>query len=356
MIPKSNGCVGELLIPPGATLKETLETINMTQASFAVRTGLSEQYISKIVNGEAPITHDTAIKFETVLSIPASFWLNFEAIYREKKSRLEYEKRLEKEAEKVNATLYNKMSSLGWVKPARDLREKAKNLLSFLGFSSFDQIEEGLSTCYRVSGKKTADPIALASMLRKAELEAEAIETKPYSETKLKKVLPQIRNMTNQEPENFIDEIIELCRECGVALVFLPHLPKTFMHGATRWINSKKVIVVVTLRLKTIDQFWFSLFHEFKHVLSHKIKYTFISTGSNSQEEKEADIFATNYLIPIDEYRVFCSRHNFSFSSIHQFACSINIEPTIVIGRLQHDNYVSYNSVLNKRKLKYDWN
>ncbi|HVA51709.1 MAG TPA: helix-turn-helix transcriptional regulator [Pirellulales bacterium] len=69
-------------VPPGATLKETLETKGISQAELSLRTGLAEKTISQIINGVAPITYNTAEKLELALGVPARFWINRELVYR----------------------------------------------------------------------------------------------------------------------------------------------------------------------------------------------------------------------------------------------------------------------------------
>lgn len=54
--------------------------------------------------------------------------------------------------------------------------------------------------------------------------------------------------------------------ENGVALVFLPHLKGPFLQGAT-FIDGNKIVVGLTARGKEADKFWFSLFHEFGHII-----------------------------------------------------------------------------------------
>ena len=69
---------------PGETIKEQLQNREMSQKEFAARMGMSEKHISKLVNGEVLLTHETALRLETVLGVPAQFWSSLEAIYREK--------------------------------------------------------------------------------------------------------------------------------------------------------------------------------------------------------------------------------------------------------------------------------
>ena len=68
--------------PPGATIKEQLNDRGMSQKEFAARMDMSEKHISKLINGDVQLTPETAVKLEMVLGVPAKFWNNLEAIYR----------------------------------------------------------------------------------------------------------------------------------------------------------------------------------------------------------------------------------------------------------------------------------
>lgn len=70
--------------PPGATIKEQLNDRGMSQKEFAVRIDMSEKHVSKLINGEVQLTPEVAVRLEIVLGVPARFWNNLEAIYREK--------------------------------------------------------------------------------------------------------------------------------------------------------------------------------------------------------------------------------------------------------------------------------
>jgi len=73
--------------PPGSSLKEKLQEMQMSYKEFALSTGDSEETISKIINGERAITTDMAVQFERVLKIPADFWLRRQRIYEEMLSK-----------------------------------------------------------------------------------------------------------------------------------------------------------------------------------------------------------------------------------------------------------------------------
>ncbi len=90
-------------IPSGETLRETLETIGMTQAELANRTGRAKKMIDEIIAGKAAITAETALELERVLGIPASFWNSLERNYKETKARLKEEEELERIAKKSDS-------------------------------------------------------------------------------------------------------------------------------------------------------------------------------------------------------------------------------------------------------------
>ena len=102
-----------------------------------------------------------------------------------------------------------------------------------------------------------------------------------------------------------------------------------------RWISPNKAMILMSLRGKAEDKFWFSFFHEAGHVyLQHSKKELYINDGAADDPlEKEADEFAAECLIP----RV----HNPSVESIRSkdevlaLAARLGISPGIVAGRYQ---------------------
>ena len=72
-----------LAIPPGATILEQLETRDMSLDEFTLKMGLSKQEIDHLVRGQMELTEDIAVKLESVLGIPATYWSNLEMLYRE---------------------------------------------------------------------------------------------------------------------------------------------------------------------------------------------------------------------------------------------------------------------------------
>jgi addiction module HigA family antidote len=74
--------VPDYVVPPGATIREFLDELGMTQAELARRMDRPESTISQIINGKKRIEPETALQLERVLGMTAGFWARLEANYR----------------------------------------------------------------------------------------------------------------------------------------------------------------------------------------------------------------------------------------------------------------------------------
>ncbi|MBT7789284.1 MAG: ImmA/IrrE family metallo-endopeptidase [Calditrichaeota bacterium] len=338
-------------IPPGETIKDILISRNMTQGELATRMGRPNQEISYLINGKRAITPVTAKQLEYVLGIKSSFWLNIERDYQETLARLEEETRLTSHASHVKNFPYSEMVKLGLVEPTRKPELKAENLLNFFRVADFNALENHLhlrvgASLFRRSDKFSLSPTKLAIWLRMGEIEFDHLKLKPFNPARFKKQLPDIRSLTLVEPEHSLPELKRICAESGVALLCVPELKGLPVWAITRLLG-KNPLIQLSFRYKTIDHFWFSLFHEIGHVLLHKKGDFFIDFEQNEKADNnpddEANSFASDVLIPPEQYRKLVSNKQFTAKIIQDFAAEIDIPPGIVVGRLQHDGLVRFN-------------
>lgn len=63
--------------------------------------------------------------------------------------------------------------------------------------------------------------------------------------------------MTTIDPVDFCPKLIDMLANCGIALVFLPHIGGSFLHGAT-FCDKNKIVVDLTVRGKDADKFKFA--------------------------------------------------------------------------------------------------
>lgn len=344
-----------IAIPPGEFLAETLESLGLTQAELARRAERPPQAINEIVRGTKEITPDTALQFERVLGVPAHIWTRLEADYRYIKARLEDQERLKQEVPAAKCYPYAVIARHGWVKRTHHPLDQVRELLGFFGVASLHQVHAH-ATAFRRSAKVAASPEALAAWLRQGEREGQEIATSAFSADRLRETLPEIRALTPQRPETFQARLTRLLADSGVAVVVIPELPRTGAHGATRWLRPEKALVQLSVRYRWADIFWFSLFHELGHLLLHRRRVVFIEkNGDKSREEREADQFAMDRLIPPTAYADFVARgvHQ-SPSAVRAFAQQHGIAAGIVVGRLQHDRHVPH-SHLNDLRSRFVW-
>jgi HTH-type transcriptional regulator / antitoxin HigA len=73
----------DVVSPPGETLSEILDDIDMSQVELAKHMERTVEAIHTIIQGNASITTDIASQLERILHVPASFWLIREQLYRE---------------------------------------------------------------------------------------------------------------------------------------------------------------------------------------------------------------------------------------------------------------------------------
>lgn len=353
--------------PPGETLQEILKEKGMSQSELSERTGRPKKTINEIINGKTAITPETALQLELVLGTPASFWNNSERQYKEFLAYVEEQTRLESQTLWLKRFPVKDMVKQGWIKSDQDLIKQLKELLNFFAVASPEQWEElwgrTLSVDFRKSQTLKSDGSAIAAWIRKGELDAGRISCAEYNPSKFKKTLKKIRKLTLETPCIFQDAMVSLCSESGVALVFVPQLPKARISGATYWLNSKKAVIQLSLRYKTNDHFWFAFFHEAGHILLHS-KKSIVLEGQNckdistqdKEKEKEADCFAEDFLIPSTQFdRFIRSSEQFSKEVIKQFATDIGMAPGIVVGRLQHKEKLLPPSYHNDLKQRFEW-
>ncbi len=337
-----SGYKAPIAIHPGETLKDILEASGMSQVQLSARTGLHVVTINNIIKGKDSITSETALKLSIVFGMSEGFWNNLQKNYEETAARIDLEDALDKELNIVRKfTCYNELSKYNYVPKTRDLKEKAKNLLSFLGITSFKYLEDNYSVAFRKSPKAAVSKENLIAWLRCGEIDASKIETKPFNKLKLKTSLAEIKSLNLLSVDKYSDKLRDLLAGCGIAVAYVPYLKKTFVNGAARWLNAGEALIQLTPRYKYEDIFWFTLFHELCHVLKHGKKEGYISFWEKDylnkdyiEIEREADLFAAENLIPSKRWNKFFASNRISSSTIIDFAKEAGVKPGIVAGRL----------------------
>src|SRR5439155_5374653 len=126
------------IVPPGATLQESLENLGMTQRELALRTGLSKKTINQIIQGHEPITYETAQRLERVTEVPASMWNNLEATYRGRLAREQEKEQLAQRSAWLKGFPVKELIAFGAIEKLPDKASLISAVLTFFGVNSPD--------------------------------------------------------------------------------------------------------------------------------------------------------------------------------------------------------------------------
>lgn len=339
-------------VPPGETLHEVMLSQDMNQKELAKRLELTEQTLIRIFKGEQPISYVTASRLELVTRVPARFWNNLEAEYREQLAKVEERERLEASIEWLKTIPVKELTDRGCIEVQEDKVSRLREVLKFYGVGSVDawrDIWDVPAVAARRSPCFESRPGDASAWLRQGELQAHEIECQPYDKARFKEALSQIRELTRESAEVFEPELKRLCAESGVALALIPEMKKVPWSGATKWLTPNKAMILLCLRGKAEDKFWFSFFHEAGHVLHDSKKDLLINDGrSDDPREVRADRFASNFLIP-ERYNAAIQGLR-SKGEIVDLADELNVAPGIVAGRYQFltEKWNYYNGLIRK--------
>lgn len=334
----------QIAFHPGETLAEKLEELGMGPKEFAVRTGKPEKTVIAILKGKSSLTPEMAVLFEHVLKIPAHFWLNMQRNYDEFLAREERKELLAESTAWAKLFPIADMVKKGWLASKTTIEEKTSALLAFFSISSHTAWEDyyfkqQLKVAFRISLAHTKEPYAISTWLRKGELQAAELPTQPYNEKDFKDALPQVKSIMAKHPENFFQQLQNLCLGAGVKVVHTPCISKAPINGSTRWLNDTPLIQL-TGRYKRNDIFWFTFFHEAGHILLHGKKDIFLEdvdySDKDLEKEKEADNFAIKWTLSNEQEEEILQGHSITEETITTFAQKFNTHPAIIIGRLHH--------------------
>ena len=135
----------------------------------------------------------------------------------------------------------------------------------------------------------------------------------------------------------------DLLESAGVGLVLIEGITGAPASGAARWIRGRPWIIL-TLRHRVDDQFWFSLFHEVGHLLEGGRRRDVVEELDDDvltrNDEGTANEFARETLLPSHVVDEWLARASIDRGAIKEFAANQGVAPGIVVGRLQRDGRI----------------
>jgi len=344
-------------------VQEYLEHMGISARELARRCGRSAKLITEIILGKAPIEPETALQLERVLQLDASIWLGLEAQYQLHLAREAENKEMAKHEAWAKAFPVHALHARDWLNAKSGGADLVREILRFFGVANIQaynaRLNELLAVDCRTSPTYLSHIESLAAWLRVGELKAADIEAADYDRDAFIKALKAIRPLTTAPIEEAIPKIQKYCASAGVIFVLEQSLGKNAASGISRWLSPRRALIQQSGRYLRDDHFWFTFFHECAHLLLHSRKIVFIdlNKGRGSatlEQEREANDWAADFLIPAAKLRKFLRRFEETEEEVEEFAEEVGVAPGILVGQLQHRKVIGFHQ-MNHLRQKFDW-
>lgn len=346
---------------PGDTLSLLLDRQNCTIAMLAGRMGQSTTFVESLLAGTTAINAEVAELLQQHVGSTASYWMKRQAQFDQCLDRVAKAVPADDAKAWLKALPLREMIKSGWLPEQTDVTQAFKTALTFFGVSSPSEWQNRYAAfenmfAFRTSPTFESKAGPLSAWLRRGEIEAAALPCADWNADHFQSSLNEIRVLTKaKNPSYFIPRLRAICAAAGVAVVFVRAPSGCRASGATRFMSSRKAVIILSFRYLSDDHFWFSFFHEAGHLLLHGEQATFIDGEADERDEKEteANNFSASVLIPgnrIEELMNLTA----SKDNVIRFATSIGISPGIVVGQMQHNSVIGQKQ-LNFLKRRYSW-
>ena len=325
---------------PLAAIEFRMEQGNLRPRDLTPFIG-SRAKVSEVLSGKRAITMSMARALHKHLGIPADVLLR------------EPDVDLSDPLADLNWSRFpvKDMAKLGWIRHGPNLVKRAETII------------RGLIN--RAGGPD----IAYAALYRKndhmrtnAKVDAYALQAWCWQVLATgNKNPPQTEYVSGTVTQHFLREVAQLswfedgprlAREVlakhGIALVTVPHLPRTCLDGAALRLNDGRPVVGLTLRYDRIDNFWFCLLHELAHVgrhLDNNQGNAFIDDQTlrgvegrrEDPREAQADEWAIEALVPQADWEASAARERPTPIAVMNLAHTLQIHPAIIAGKIRYE-------------------
>ena len=344
--------------PPGDFLKEELEARNWSQVELAEIIGRQPYVVNELIMGKRPITPEIAKALGEAFGTSAQYWMNLESIYQLWRTR-DSDNVISRRAKLYQLVPIKEMAKRHWIEPSENIEVLESRVKHFLAIKSLDETPR-----LKHAARKGAQEISPSQMtwLFRAKQLAQGVHAKAFSDQSFKDGLSRLKRLLYNVQE--ISHVPKILGESGIRFLVIEQLPQTRIDGVTFWLDNKSPVIVLSLRFDRIDWFWYTLAHELGHVKNRDgLKDAILDTDlvgddaqkteDKSQAEKNADQFATEFLVEQTSLNDFIMRIRplYGKQKILGFANRIGVHPGIIVGQLQFRKEIlwsSYRQMLEK--------
>ncbi|AWG20546.1 addiction module antidote protein, HigA family [Flavobacterium faecale] len=352
---------------PGTILVDEIEANDYSQIEFAKLIGFNRSQLNEIIKGKRNINAETALLLEKALGIDADFWLEMQKNYDLDIARITEKNKLRLEAIEIWNVIKNfipisffKKEKIISGDPCLDI-ERIKTVYQV---SNIDQLAtmsvQSNFARFKKSTKLHADVVNIMGWVKLVKFRASETNVISFNHESKEDLIKTLKHILF-ENKDVLKKVQKCLSEYGIKLIYQEKGDKTPVDGVSFWSNGNPAIGM-TLRHKRLDNFAFTLFHELGHVYEHLVNNNqaeFIDLNSknedgdykNSNEEKEANLFAQNELINPEDWTQY-KRDNYKINqdeAIVPFSMRIKTHPSIVRGRacFELDDFKTYTTIDN---------
>lgn len=333
------------VIGPGYLIQAELDERGWTQKDLAEVLGRPIQAVNEIIKGTKGITPETAIQLGSAIGPSAEFWVESESRYRLRLAQQQVEvPDVERRRRLYELAPVTEMIHRGWIRPAETVAALEREVCVFFGISDPSETPALPVIQPRRTVNTVVDERPWRAWVRRAEFLAGTQPPAPFSPSRFGNGLAAIAALADESEK--VAQVPDALNALGVAIVFVPHLPKTYVDGAAFW-SSKRPVVALSLRYDRLDYFWFTLAHELMHIKRNDTDGVVDEARPGESEPKTetaANAAAEDFLISRDRLKAFLQESGPSPSrwQIEAFAREIGRHPSIVVGRLQKDRTLTF--------------
>ena len=360
MAAKKTGISLDLIIHPGETIADVLEERGLTQVELAARTGVTPAYISNVISGKKNISANFAMSLEYALGVPKSFWLNLQANYdaelleyNEEHTITEEEKNVRKKLSEIIKYLRDTLK----IPEKQSINDNILSLRNIFQVSNLCNLKDLVpSGAFRLATSSAVDPYVLGAWLRICQMGAKNVHENQFDVNKVDALISELKAIMIKDDCDLQTELATVMMKYGIDFSVVHNFRGAPVHGYICQKSENRYQMTLTIRGAYADIFWFSLFHEIKHVFQKKKTKVIINCDDFSELEKEfedeANDYATDTLIPKEAYHGYFDDKGkyISKNDVKFFARHIGVHPGIVVGRLQHDDKIAHSSMSDMRQ------
>lgn len=298
---------------PGTILKLELEERSISQKDFAEMLGMQKSHLNEIIKGKRAMTHSVADKIEEVLGISSVSLMNLQTQYEYDLRQIETRSIEEQEA--INKlrlfdeifdvkTLLKRLGCL--YKTAVD---KLRCLAMEIQQPEPAELKLVSSGMFKKSSKTGQDPRMLMTWKLLAEATVRKIKTQGMFQPRRQDDLVKELVDAFHQNKDTINVVTRVFSKYGIAFCIVKKVEKASVDGYS-FIENGNPYIIVTERFDRIDNFAFAVLHEVGHIFLHYLDGTqkefhlsIPDYDNESLEEREANAFAANALIPSELWK-----------------------------------------------------